>query len=82
VKLKPKEDTMKIKALYTSIWDDETRLTSNCVVNMDTGEYEVLESYEIEGVDLLTDEFVTLPDGRRLEVENDRVILSSEKASE
>ncbi len=73
---------MKIKALYTSIWDDETRLTSNCVVNMDTGEYEVLESYEIEGVDLLTDEFVTLPDGRRLEVENDRVILSSEKASE
>lgn len=73
---------MKIKALYTSIWDDETRLTSNCVVNMDTGEYEVLESYEIEGVDLLTDEFVTLPDGRRLEIENDRVILSSEKASE
>ena len=59
------EDLSIIAAEMTSVWDGEsTAITTNCKVNLETKEVFDRESVDVEGVDSLDREYVTLPDGR------------------
>lgn len=49
---------MIISGFYVSIWDDSIKLISPCKINLDTREVFDIEQVDIEGVDLLTDEYL------------------------
>jgi hypothetical protein len=54
------------KASYTSVWDDNVVLESICDYDDETHEvicYELVSEEDTEGIEVLTDEFVTLDDG-------------------
>ena len=54
------------KATYTSVWDDAVNVTTTCEYDDETHEIGNVLVVEITGVDCLTDEYVTLEDGREL----------------
>ena len=59
------EDMHIIAAEMTSVWDGEsTAITTDCKVNLETKEVFDREKVDVEGVDSLDREYVTLPDGR------------------
>lgn len=50
-------------ATFTSVWDEETKITTNCKVNMETREVfdiEINNSDEIEKLDVLNYEYITI----------------------
>ena len=59
------EDLPIVNAEMTSVWDGEsTAITTGCKVNLETKEVFDREKVDVEGVDSLDREYVTLPDGR------------------
>ena len=51
-----------MKAKFVSVWDGGT-VTTNCQFNPKTKVVSDIESSDIEGLDMLEDEYVLLPDG-------------------
>jgi hypothetical protein len=51
-----------MKAKYVSVWDGGT-VTTNCQFNPVTKVVSDIESSDVEGLDMLEDEYVLLPDG-------------------
>lgn len=47
-------------ATITSVWDDSVFCTTKCKVDMKSKKIIEIEKTDIEGIDILTDEFVTL----------------------
>jgi len=56
---------MSIRAKYTSVWDDSIELTSDCEYEPDTDTCFDIDSVDVnvDALGMLTDEYVTLPDG-------------------
>lgn len=52
-----------MKAKFVSVWDGGTTVTTNCQFNPKTKVVSDIESSDIEGLDMLEDEYVLLPDG-------------------
>lgn len=62
-------DTFKpflIKATYVSVWDEGTTIRSKCLYNPIILDVSEVEQIDAEGLELLTDEYLELPDGTRL----------------
>lgn len=60
------------KATYTSVWDGEVKITTNCKVNMETKEVfdiEISDDDNIEAFDTLDSEYITI-DGINYNVVN------------
>lgn len=58
---KPNEDEDRIvSATYTSVWDGGIEITTNCKVNIDTGEVFDVEKSEVIGIDILEREYITI----------------------
>lgn len=57
---------MIVKAKFTSVWDGGIKVTTDCF--FDTTTHKVVESdqVDIEGVDTLDEQYVTLEDGTEL----------------
>jgi hypothetical protein len=51
-----------MKAKYVSVWDGGT-ITTNCQYDQKTKVVSDIESSDVEGLDMLEDEYVLLPDG-------------------
>lgn len=58
---------MIVEAVYTSVWDDDVEIDSNCKVNLDTREVFDIEMIDVEeyDVDSCTGEYITLADGSK-----------------
>lgn len=52
-----------MKAIFVSVWDGGVELKSNCDYNPTNKEVSDIESIDIDGLDILDDEYVLLPDG-------------------
>lgn len=48
---------------YVTIWDGGTEISSNCKFNPDTKVVSEIEMVAVEGLDILEDEYILLPDG-------------------
>ena len=48
-----------VMGAYTSVWDGGISLTSKCIVNLETKEVTILESFDTD-VDVLEEEYITL----------------------
>lgn len=59
-----------MKATYTSVWDGGIEITTACQYNPDTKVVDDIEDSGVDGdsVDIMEDEYVTLPDGKELRV--------------
>ena len=55
-----------MKAQFVSIWDGNVEVRTNCEFNPETKEVTDIESVEVNGVDMLDDEYVELPDGTEI----------------
>lgn len=58
-----KKETQHIKeAIFTSVWDDGTKIVTACKVNLNTKEIFDVEQYKgnVEGLDSLVEEYVTI----------------------
>ena len=55
-----------MKAKYVSVWDGGTTVTTNCQYNPKTNVVSDIESSDVEGLDILEDEYVELPDGTEI----------------
>lgn len=70
------EQSVWMDVMYTSVWDGGVSLTSKARYNQETGEVEVLEIYNIEGLEVLERHYITLPYGVDLDVDfDDRGVL-------
>lgn len=49
---------MIVSGFYVSVWDDSIKLTTPCKINFDTREVFDIEQVDIEGIDVLTDEYL------------------------
>lgn len=52
-----------IKAKYVSVWDGGNEVKSKCQYNPDTKVVSDVDSVEVDGLDILEDVYVLLPDG-------------------
>jgi hypothetical protein len=52
-----------MKAKYVSVWDGGITVTTNCQYDQKTKVVSDIESSDVEGLDMLEDEYVLLPDG-------------------
>jgi hypothetical protein len=52
-----------MKAKFVSVWDGGTTITTNCQYDTKTNVVSDIESSDVEGLDMLEDEYVLLPDG-------------------
>ena len=57
---------MSIRAKYTSVWDYDLELTSDCEYEPDTNTCFDIESLDVDIDGVLTDEYVTLPTGEEI----------------
>ena len=55
-----------MKAKYVSVWDGGTSITTNCQYDPKTNVVSDIESSDVEGLDMLEDEYVVLPDGTEI----------------
>jgi hypothetical protein len=55
-----------MKAKYVSVWDGGTTVTTNCEYDPQTKVVSDIGSAEVEGLDMLDDEYVLLPDGTEI----------------
>lgn len=60
----PEED--KMRATYTSVWDGGIEITTACEYDPTTKLVSDIEDSDVEGVETLEDEYITLPDGTEL----------------
>lgn len=68
---------MIVEATFTSVWDGEFHITTNCKVDLETKEVMDIEMSEISSVEILDREYITLPNGREC-----NVFLCDERESE
>jgi len=59
---------MIMKGTFTSDWDDGIEVTSKASLNTETGEISVMESSDVEGLDILDREYFTDENGKEYEV--------------
>ena len=52
-----------MKAKYVSVWDGGVEVKSNCDYNPTNKEVSNIETIDIDGLDILDDEYILLPDG-------------------
>jgi hypothetical protein len=52
-----------MKVTYISIWDNCTEVSTSCNYNVDSKCVTGVESSDIKGVDVLTEEYIELPNG-------------------
>lgn len=52
-----------MKAKYVSVWDGGVEVKSNCDYNPTNNEVSDIETIDIDGLDILDDEYILLPDG-------------------
>lgn len=59
---------MKIQAEYTSVWDGDIAITTNCLYDPGKKYVTDIEDSDVdpEGLEDLEDEYITLPDGTQL----------------
>lgn len=57
-------------ATFTSVWDGGVAVTTNCKVNLETREVFDIEPVDIDGVDTLDEEYVTI-DGKNYSTARD-----------
>ena len=55
-----------MKAKFVSVWDGGTTVTTNCQYNPVTKVVSDIESSDVEGLDMLDEEYVELPDGTEI----------------
>ena len=52
-----------MKAKYVSVWDGGVEVKSNCDYNPTNKGVSNIETIDIDGLDILDDEYILLPDG-------------------
>jgi hypothetical protein len=58
----------EVKCAFVSVWDGDITLRSRAIYHKDTGEVEVLETHDIDGLQFMNREYIELPDGEELPV--------------
>lgn len=64
------QDKSAADATYVSVWDGGIEIRSRCKFNPQTKIVSHIEPSEVEGVEILENEYVELADGSRLTEEN------------
>lgn len=59
------------EATFTSVWDGGIEITTNCKVNLETKEVFDIEKVDVDGLEILEEEYVTI-DGKQHSVSNDK----------
>lgn len=59
------------KATYVSVWDDGIEVRSGCMFNKETYDVSDIEMVDLQGVDILIDEYIELSDGTQIRLEYD-----------
>ena len=57
-----------VSCTYTSVWGCGSEITTSCEYNETTGEITDIRCAGDVDVDILTDEYITLPDGENIQV--------------
>lgn len=57
---------MEEQATYVSVWDGGIQIRTKCTYNRISGVVYDIETAEIEGLDILEDEYVELSDGTKI----------------
>ncbi len=57
-----------MKAIYTSVWDGGVEITIECNYNPENGFVSDIESVDVDGLDILEREYITLENGTELKV--------------
>ena len=52
-----------MKATYVSVWDGSTEIRTSCEFNPETKDVTEIESVDVEGIDVLFEQYVELPSG-------------------
>lgn len=55
-----------MKAKYVSVWDGGTTITTNCKYDPKTNVVSDIETSDVEGLDMLDEEYIELPDGTEI----------------
>lgn len=58
----------EIRCAFVSVWDGDTVLRSRAIYHKDDRSVEVLETHDVDGLEILDREYIELPDGDELEV--------------
>jgi len=74
----------KIKATFVSSWDFGTNIESPCLYDPQTNEVSDIESVDVDSMDLTTldREYIVLPDGTELDVEQDGLKIEGREDEE
>jgi hypothetical protein len=59
-----------MKATYVSVWDGCIEITTSCNFNPETKNITDIEMVDGDGLDILEREFIRLPDGTEIDVED------------
>lgn len=63
-----------MNATYTSVWDGGIEITTDCEYDPNTKYVTDIGTSDVDGVEVLEDEYVTLPDGTELR-EKDGIVF-------
>jgi hypothetical protein len=55
-----------MKATYVSVWDGGTEIRTSCEYDVNTHILSDIETVDVNGLDLLDEEFIELPDGTKI----------------
>lgn len=55
-----------MKAIYVSVWDGGIEIRTNCQFDPTTKEVSNIEVAAVDGLDVLEDEYIELPDGEEV----------------
>jgi hypothetical protein len=53
-------------ATYISVWDDGVAISSNCLYDRKTNVISEIETIDVDGLDMLIDEYILLSDGTQI----------------
>lgn len=59
---------MYSKATFVSVWDGGIEIRSNCLFNTETKDITDIETIDIDGLEVLMDEYVELEGGEKVSV--------------
>ena len=65
-----------MKATYVSVWDGDTTISTSCEFNPETNDVTDIESVDVEGLDILFEQYVELPNGdviKNFTIEGDEI---------
>lgn len=55
-----------MQAKFVSVWGGGTEITSNCEYNPQTKDVTDIDSVDVDGLDILDEQYVLLPDGTKV----------------